>query len=153
MVLWRPSRPSKANTKKDILFIIGNWNAKVGSQEIPGVTSKFDVGVQNEAGQRLNRVLPGECTGHSKHPLPTTQEMTLYMDITRWPTQKSDWLCSSQLMIEKLYQSAKTRPNSDCGSDHELFIAKFRLILKKLGKNTRWKKWRLCFLVHCLDLS
>ena len=39
--------------KKDVLFIIGDWNAKVGSQEIPGVTGKFDLGVQNEAGQRL----------------------------------------------------------------------------------------------------
>ena len=40
-------------TQKDILFIIGNWNAKVGNQEIPGVTGKFGTGVQNEAGQRL----------------------------------------------------------------------------------------------------
>ena len=39
--------------KKDVLFIIGGWNAKVGSQEIPGVTGKFGLGVQNEAGQRL----------------------------------------------------------------------------------------------------
>ena len=39
--------------KKDVLFIIGDWNAKAGSQEIPGVTGKFDLGVQNEAGQRL----------------------------------------------------------------------------------------------------
>ena len=39
--------------KKDVLFIIGNWNAKVGSQETPGVTGKFGFGVQNEAGQRL----------------------------------------------------------------------------------------------------
>ena len=39
--------------KKDVFFIIGDWNAKVGSQEIPGVTSKFGLGVQNEAGQRL----------------------------------------------------------------------------------------------------
>ena len=39
--------------KKDVLFIIGDWNAKVGSQEIPGVTGKFDLGVQNEAGQSL----------------------------------------------------------------------------------------------------
>ena len=41
-----------------------------------------------------NRVLPRECTGHSKHPLPTTQEKTLHMDITRWSTLKSDWLYS-----------------------------------------------------------
>ena len=39
--------------KKDVLFIIGDWNAKVGSQETPGVTGKFGLGVQNEAGQRL----------------------------------------------------------------------------------------------------
>ena len=39
--------------KKDVLFIIGDWNAKVGSQEIPGVTGKFGLGVQNESGQRL----------------------------------------------------------------------------------------------------
>ena len=39
--------------KKDVLFIIGDWNAKVGSQETPGVTGKFGLGVKNEAGQRL----------------------------------------------------------------------------------------------------
>ena len=39
--------------KKDVFFIIGDWNAKIGSQEIPGVTGKFGLGVQNEAGQRL----------------------------------------------------------------------------------------------------
>ena len=65
--------------KKDVLFIIGNWNAKVGSQEIPGVTGKFKfgLGVQNEAGQRVI-VLPREFTGHSKHPLSTTREKTLH---------------------------------------------------------------------------
>ena len=75
--------------KKDVLFIIGDWNAKVGSQEIPGVTGKFGLGVQKAAGQRLIRVLPREHTGHSKHLLPTTHEKTLHMDITRWSTPKS----------------------------------------------------------------
>ena len=75
--------------KKDVLFIIGDWNAKVGSQETPGVIGKFGLGVQNKAGQRL-RVLPKECTGHSKHSLPATQEKTLHVDITRWSTLKSD---------------------------------------------------------------
>ena len=51
--------------QKDVLFIMGDWNAKVGSQEITGVTGKFG-------------------------PLPTTQEKTLHMDTTRWPTPKSD---------------------------------------------------------------
>ena len=50
--------------KKDVLFIIGDWNTKVGSQEIPRITGKFGLGVQKEA---------RECTGHSKHPLPTTK--------------------------------------------------------------------------------
>ena len=63
--------------KKDVLFIIGDWNAKVGSKETPGVTGKFDLGVQNEADQRLI-VLPREHTGYSKHPLPTTQEKTTH---------------------------------------------------------------------------
>ena len=39
--------------KKNVIFIIGDWNAKVGSEEIPGVTGKFDLGIQNEAGQRI----------------------------------------------------------------------------------------------------
>ena len=75
--------------KKDVLFIIGDWNAKVGSQETPGVTGKFGLGIRNEAGQRLIEFCQ-ECTGHNKHPLPTTQEKTLYMDITRGSTPKSD---------------------------------------------------------------
>ena len=58
--------------KKDVLFITGDWNAKVESQEIPGVTDKFGLGEQNETGQRQKKVLPRERTGHSKHPLPTT---------------------------------------------------------------------------------
>ena len=71
--------------KKDVLFIIGDWNAKVGSQEKPGVTGKFGLGIRNEAG-----VLPRECASHGKHPLPTTQEKTLHMDITRWSIPVSD---------------------------------------------------------------
>ena len=64
--------------KKDVLFIIGDWNAEVRSQEIPGVTGKFGLELQNEAGQRLTRVLPREHTGHSKDSLPTTQEKTTH---------------------------------------------------------------------------
>ena len=74
--------PLELTPKKDVLFITGDWNAKVGSQETPGVTGRYGLGVQNEAGQRL-RVLPRERTGHSKHPLPTIQEKTLHMDISR----------------------------------------------------------------------
>ena len=69
--------------EEDVLFIIGDENAKVGSQEIPGLTGKFGLGA------KANRDLPKECTGHSKHLLPTTQEKTLHMDITRWSIPKS----------------------------------------------------------------
>ena len=75
--------------KKDVLFIIGDWNAKVGSQEIPGVTGKFGLGVQNKAGQSLTEFCQ-ENPLVIAHSLPTTQEKTLHMDITRWSTPKSD---------------------------------------------------------------
>ena len=77
--------PKKANT-----FIIRKWNAKVGSQETLGLTGKFGLGMRNEAGQRLIEFCQEKCTGHSKHPLLTTQEKTLHMDITRWSTPKAD---------------------------------------------------------------
>ena len=73
--------------KTDAFFIIGDWNAKVGSQVIPGVTGKFGLGVSRA---KAKRVLPREHNDHSKHPLPTTQEKTLHMDFTRWSTPKSD---------------------------------------------------------------
>ena len=75
--------------KKDVLFIIGDWNAKVGSQETPGVTGKFGLGVQNEEGQRL-REFSQENALVIANTLPTTQEKTLHMDMTRWSTPKSD---------------------------------------------------------------
>ena len=81
---------SELTPKKDVLFIIGDWNAKVGSQETLGLTGKFGLGMQNEAGQRLIEFCLRKRTGHSEHPLPTTQEKTLHMDITRWSTPKSD---------------------------------------------------------------
>ena len=91
--------------------MIGAWNAKVGSQETPGVTSIFGLGVQNETGQKLI-VLPRECTGHSKHPLPTTKEKTLHMDITRWSTLKSDCLHALQPKMGKLYTVSKNKTGS-----------------------------------------
>ena len=96
---------------KNALFIIGDWNAKVESQEIPGITGKFGLGVQNEAGQSLIE-LPRERTSHGKHPLSTTQEKTLHMDITKWSTLKSDWLYSLQPKMEKLYTVSKNKTRS-----------------------------------------
>ena len=81
--------------------------------------------------------MPREHTGHSKHHLPTTQEKTLPMDITRRSIPKQiDYILCSQRWRSSI-QSAKTRPGADCGSDHELMIAKFRLKFRKVGKTTR----------------
>ena len=77
--------------KKDVLFIIGDWNAKVGSQEIPGVTGKFGLGVQNEAGQRLIEFCQENMLVIA-NTLPTTQKTTLRVDITRWSILKSDYI-------------------------------------------------------------
>ena len=63
-------------------------NVKVGSQEIPGVTGKFGLGVQNEGGQRQTEFCR-ECTGNSKYAFSTTEETTLHMDITKWSILKS----------------------------------------------------------------
>ena len=135
IVLWRPKGLSRTNTKKRCPFHYRGRECKVGGQETPGVTGKFGLGVQNEAG-KANRVLPRERTGQSKHPLPTTQERTLHMHITRWPTQNQiDFILCSQRWRSSI-QSAK-RTGADCGPEHELLIAKFRLKLKKVGKTTR----------------
>ena len=67
----------------------GDWNAKVRSQETPGVTGKFGLGVQNEAGQRLVEFCQENALVIANTFFPTTQN-TLHMDITRWSTPKSD---------------------------------------------------------------
>ena len=62
--------------------------------------------------------------------------MTLHMDITKWSIPKSNYILCSQRGRSSI-QSAKTRQGAECGSDHELLIAKFRLKLKKVEKTTR----------------
>ena len=75
--------------KKDVLVSIGDWNAKVGSQETPGVTGKFGLGIRNEAGQRLIEFCE-ENTLVIANTLSQQHKRRLHMDITRWPTPKSD---------------------------------------------------------------
>ena len=131
------TRPLELAPKKDILFIIGDWNAKVGNQETPGVTGKFGLGVQKEARQRL---------------IEFCQENALVIANTLFQQQKRrlctwtspdgqhrnqiDYILCSQRRKSSI-QSAKIRPGVDSGLDHELLIAKFRFKLKKVGKTTR----------------
>ena len=123
--------------KKDVLFIIGDWNAKVGSQETPGVTGKFGLGVWNEAGQRLKEfcqentlVIANTVFQQHKRRLYTrTSSDGQHQNLT-------DYILCSQRWRSSI-QSAKTRLGAYCGSDNELLIAKFRLKLKKVGKTHR----------------
>jgi len=112
---------------KDVLFIIENWNANVGSQETPRVTGKSGLGVQNEAGQRLTEfcqenalVIANTFFQQHKRRLYTwTSPDGQHLIQIDYILCSQRWRCS--------IQSAKTRPGADCGSDHEFIIAKFRL--------------------------
>ena len=136
-VLWRPPRPFRTNTQKRCPFLIGDWNAKVGSQETPGVTSKFGLGIRNEAGQRLI-----EFCQENALVIANTLFQQHKRRLYTWTSpddqhrNQIDYILCSQRWRSSI-QSAKTRPGADCGSNHELLIAKFRLKLKKVGKTTR----------------
>ena len=93
--------------KKNVLFIIGDWNAKVGSQEIPGVTGKFGLGVQYEGGQRITEFSQGNALVIANTPFQ--QHKTLHTDITRWSILKSDWVYSLLSKMEKLYTVSKNK--------------------------------------------
>ena len=97
--------------KKDVLFIVGDWNAKVGSQETPGVTGKFGLGRQNEAGQRLIEFCQENALVIA-NTLFQQHKRRLHMDITRWSTPKSDCLYSLQPKMEKLYPVNKNKTRS-----------------------------------------
>ena len=97
--------------KKDVLFIIGDWNAKVGSQETPAVTGKFGLAMRNEAGQRLIEF----CQENSlviANTLFQQHKRRLHTDIIRWSTPKSDWLYFLQPKMEKLYTVSKNKTRS-----------------------------------------
>ena len=122
--------------KKDVLFTIGNWNPKVGSQEIPGVTGKFGLGIQNEAGQRLAEFCQENSLviANTLFQQPKRRLYTWTSPDGQYQNQIDYILCSQRW--RNSVQSAKTRLGADSGSNHELLIAKFRLKLKKVGKTT-----------------
>ena len=97
--------------KKDVLFIIGVWNAKVGSQETPAVTGKCGLGMRNEAGQRLIEFCQENALVIA-NILFQQHKRRLHMDITRWSTPKSDWLYSLQPKTEKLYTVSQNKTGS-----------------------------------------
>ena len=122
---------------KDVFFILGDWNAKLGSQETPGVTGKFGLGMWNEAGQRLI-----EFCQENALVIANTLFQQHKRRLYTWTSpdgqhrNQIDYILCSQRWRSSI-ESTKTRPGADCGSDHELLITKFRLKLKKVGETTR----------------
>ena len=110
--------------KKDVLFIIGDWNAKVQSQETPGVTGKFALGVQNEPGQRLI-----EFCQENALVIANTLFQQHKRRLYTWTSpdgqhqKQNDYILCCQTWRNST-QSAKTILGADCGSDHKLLIAK-----------------------------
>ena len=106
---WRPTRLSRNNTPKRCPFHYRRLECK--SRKSRNTWSKRQIWLWSTKWSRAkaNRIMPRECTGQSKHPLPTTQEMTLHMDITRWSVPKSNWLYSLQPKMEKLYTVSRNK--------------------------------------------
>ena len=111
-VLWRPTRPSRINTPKRSPFHYRGLKYKSRKSRKTGSNRQIWPWSTKWSRAKANRVLPRECTGHSQHPLPTTQEKTLHMDITRWSLPKSDWLYSLQPKMQKLYRVSKDKTGS-----------------------------------------
>ena len=122
-ILWRPTRTYRTNTQKSL--------------EIPGLTSKFGLGVQNEAGQKLIE-FPQENALVRANTLFQQNKRRLYT----WTSPDGQYWNQTDNILWGLrwrspIWSVKTRSGTDCGSDHEHLIAKFRLKLKKVGKTAK----------------
>ena len=124
--------------QKDVLFIIGDWNAKVESQETPGVTGKFGLGVQNGAGKTLTKFCQENALVIANTLFQQHKRRLYTLTSPNGEHQNQiDYILCNQRWRSSI-ESAKARLGADCGSDHELFFfAKFRLKLKKVGKTTR----------------
>ena len=138
-LLWRHRRPPRTNTKNRCSIHHWGLECKSRNSRKPNrqVTGKFDLGIQNEAGQRLTEfcqenalVIANTLLQQHKRRLYTwTSPNGQYQNQTYYIPCSWRWRSCIQL--------AKTRPGADCGSDHQLFIAKFRLKWKKRGETTR----------------
>ena len=122
---------------KDVLFIIGDWNANVGSQEIPGNRQIWPWSTERSRAK-------AKRFAKRTHTISQQHKRRLYTWTSpgdQCQNHTDDILCSQRWRSS--IQSAKARPGADCGSDHEILIDKFILKLKKVGKTTRSFKYDL----------
>ena len=131
MVLLLLIRSSRTNTKKRGPFHHRGLECKSRKSRDTWINRKVWLWRTKWSRAKANWVLPENALVIPKHPLPTTQEMTLHMDITRWSTLKSDWLYYLQKKIEKLYTVSKKQ-------DVEVTVAQIKNSLQNSGLN--WRK-------------
>ena len=134
MVLWRPTGLLELTPRKDVLFIIGDWNAKAGSQETPGERGKFGLGVQNEEQQRLTEF----CQRNILVIANTLfQQETLYTWTSPDSQDQSQTLYSLQLKTEKLYTVSKNKTRNCLCLRSWVTYCKIHVWIEKAGKTTR----------------
>ena len=111
-VKWSPTKPSRTNTQKKCPFHYSGLECKSRKSRDTWSNRQIWPWSTKWSRSKANRFLPREHTGHSKHPLPTTQEKNLHIHITKWSIPKSDWLYSLQPNMEKLYTVSKNKNRS-----------------------------------------
>ena len=117
--------------KKDVLFVIGGWNVKVGSQETPGVIGKFGLEYRMKK-DRIHRVLPRECTGHSKHFQLHKRRLYTWTSPDGEYQNQTDYIPCSQRWRSSI-QSAKIRSGPDCGSVMNSLLQNSGISWRKYG--------------------
>ena len=142
----RPTRPFRTNTPQKRCFFFFHYRGlECKSRKSRNTWSNRQIWPWSTECSRakVNKVLPREHTGNSKHPFPTTQEKTLRMDITRWSTPKSDWPYYLQPKVEKLYTVSKNKTGSWLWLRSWTPSCQIRLKLKKVEKTTRPFRYEL----------
>ena len=130
-VLWRPTRPSKTNIQNRYPFHYRGLECK--SRKSSGLTGKFGLGVQNEAGQRLIEFCQENALVITNILFQHKRRLYTWTSPDGQHRNQIDYILCSKKWRSSI-QSAKTRPGADCGSDHELLIA-------KTNSDLNWRKW------------
>ena len=131
----------KQTSKKDIVYLMGDFNAKVGNKEETNIIGKFGLGERNEAGERLFQF----CI-ESRMRITNTWFMQPKRRLYTWTSPNGqhrnqiDYILCNHKWKSSIH-AVKTLPGSDCGSDHQLLIAKVKLRLIKIKKKTLPKKF------------
>ena len=145
MVLWRPRRPSRTNTQKRCPFHYRGLECKSRKSRDTWSNRQVRPWSTKRSRTKAYRVLSRQHTGHSKHPLKTTEEKTLHTDITRWSILKSDWIYSLQPNMEKYSRQNKDQDwlclRSWTPWVHQELNLQERLMAGGEGDDIRWDGW------------